>query len=701
MFNIALPYIRRIGKGAYGHASISPTQALIKRLGGGGNSETHSVSGATPVTVAGAIAAKFKSIVQHGKLTQSGTPTTANPVDIVCNNGALKWDSENQRIYADGTPEVLTVSADDVEDQTATAENILAVGPVADEQDIITGKVIRRTEAFVYDGTQTVKPTFMSTTGAATEGAIIVQPRGAEYAGDVVSFDAQEGENIDSLKVTLQPTQDLHGYESPWPAGGGVNKIGIPDGVDFTLRGVRYYTDAGSLYMDGTSTGETSSASAVFKTNFSFTLQPGNYYFSRMSYTRPVYLFSDSGTLATNSGTFTIAEPTVVWVGFYIYNAVFDNEQCPIIITLSSAPSEYSPFSNICPITGWTGATVTRTGKNLIKALYGGRTNAGVTYTVDGDGVISMTGTATGSSYAAPNLASNLSKMQFFRAGTYTLSGGLSSSVRLYFGGKYVDGQNFDGIGYDKGNGLTYTFLKDFYAYPQVVVASGTDTSGMVIKPQLVLGSTASTYEPYQGETYTIDWTDEAGTVYGGTLDVTTGKLTVNRAVTTWDGTAYPFTLQNGIFVNNKSGIAYADVSSSSRIIITSDRFKSNGTQYKGDCGDGNIIKVRGTNTQFGCYSSAFADVAAFNASLALNPMTTVYELATPITISLDPQTLTALQKNTVWADAGSVDVLLGDELVEMVAKQPLRTAEGDNTVSVVSEVGEVDLDIVYRRPKE
>lgn len=163
---------------------------------------------------------------------------------------------------------------------------------------------------------------------------------------------------LSSLLVTMEPTQDLHGYDHPWPAGGGVNKIGIPDGVDFTLRGVRFYTDAGSLYMDGTSAGEISSASAAFKTNFSFTLQPGYYYFSRLSYNRPVYLISDSGTLATNSGTFTITEPTVVWVGFYIYNAVFDNQQCPIIATLSSAPSEYSPFSNICPISGRTGLHV-------------------------------------------------------------------------------------------------------------------------------------------------------------------------------------------------------------------------------------------------------------------------------------------------------------------------------------------------------
>ena len=39
--------------------------------------------------------------------------------------------------------------------------------------------------------------------------------------------------------------------------------------------------------------------------------------------------------------------------------------------------------------------------------------------------------------------------------------------------------------------------------------------------------STATDYEPYNGTTYPISWASEAGTVYGGTLDVVSGTLTV------------------------------------------------------------------------------------------------------------------------------------------------------------------------------
>lgn len=51
----------------------------------------------------------YDSLTQKGKCTQDGTPTSSAPVDIMCNNGAIKWDSVNQRVYTDGTPEVLTV----------------------------------------------------------------------------------------------------------------------------------------------------------------------------------------------------------------------------------------------------------------------------------------------------------------------------------------------------------------------------------------------------------------------------------------------------------------------------------------------------------------------------------------------------------------------------------------------------------------
>lgn len=76
------------------------------------------VTGALPLVLSNAINHAIVSLTRYGLCTQDGTPTTSAPVDIMCNNGVLKWDSVNQRVYADGAPEVLTVLANQNTDPT-------------------------------------------------------------------------------------------------------------------------------------------------------------------------------------------------------------------------------------------------------------------------------------------------------------------------------------------------------------------------------------------------------------------------------------------------------------------------------------------------------------------------------------------------------------------------------------------------------
>ena len=46
--------------------------------------------------------------------------------------------------------------------------------------------------------------------------------------GSIASFpDGADDIPLKSLVVNIDPVQDLHGYDSPWPAGGGVNKIDV------------------------------------------------------------------------------------------------------------------------------------------------------------------------------------------------------------------------------------------------------------------------------------------------------------------------------------------------------------------------------------------------------------------------------------------------------------------------------------------
>ena len=113
--------------------------------GGGGTKTT--LSGNLPLTLANALSHAIVSLTRYGLCTQDGTPTLADPVPIKCNNGELKWDSENQRIYADGTPEVLTVSgpnllnsATNITGKYISSSGVISNGDDAQYTDLIPVK---------------------------------------------------------------------------------------------------------------------------------------------------------------------------------------------------------------------------------------------------------------------------------------------------------------------------------------------------------------------------------------------------------------------------------------------------------------------------------------------------------------------------------------------------------------------------------
>ena len=131
---------------------------------------------------------------------------------------------------------------------------------------------------------------------------------------------------------------------------------------DFTLKNVRYYVQNGSIILNGTSTGETSSVSADFKNNFSFWLDAGTYTFSIKSgrATRlPTYIlkYSDNSSLGaingynSSSASFTLNEKTQVYIGFYVYQQTFTNDSPELQLEKGSTATTYTPYvSQTTPI---------------------------------------------------------------------------------------------------------------------------------------------------------------------------------------------------------------------------------------------------------------------------------------------------------------------------------------------------------------
>ena len=65
---------------------------LLLALGGGGGTIV-TVTGVSPLALVNALAKPIKSLTQYGKCVQASAPTPSAPVDIVCNNGALRYSA--------------------------------------------------------------------------------------------------------------------------------------------------------------------------------------------------------------------------------------------------------------------------------------------------------------------------------------------------------------------------------------------------------------------------------------------------------------------------------------------------------------------------------------------------------------------------------------------------------------------------------
>ena len=184
---------------------------------------------------------------------------------------------------------------------------------------------------------------------------------------------------------------------------------------------------------------------------------------------------------------------------------------------------------NVHPISGWTGATVTRLGKNLANIADNTYTNSGVTFTASA-GAVHMTGTSTGT------INRTIGTVQLLAGVTYTISGTKASSI-TDANVLRIDLRNTGGsviASGDSYNGFVYTPEEDVTAQVNIRMASG-QTIDATLYPQVEAGRKATAFEPYAPTSWAVDWSSAAGTVYRGTLDVVTGVLTVTHGVLTID----------------------------------------------------------------------------------------------------------------------------------------------------------------------
>ena len=166
---------------------------------------------------------------------------------------------------------------------------------------------------------------------------------------------------------------------------------------------------------------------------------------------------------------------------------------------------------------------------------------------------------------------------------------------------------------------------------------------------QFEVGSTATPYEPYQGQTLTADLPE---TVYGGTVDWNEGETIATCALATIDGTMVE---AHGVASN---GIPYVT-------IPFTQLDKAPAGADCGVCADRYAIKTTaiGIGMRFMyksvyIYDDRFVDEETAKALLDAETPQVVYTLEKPYTIQLTPQELALLKgANNVWSDTGDTDL--------------------------------------------
>ena len=166
------------------------------------------------------------------------------------------------------------------------------------------------------------------------------------------------------------------------------------------------------------------------------------------------------------------------------------------------------------------------------------------------------------------------------------------------------------------------------------------------------------------GDTISVSWQSEAGTLYGGYVDLISGEIVATTILKTYYGNGNEHWSYDS---NNKiGGIAYGWFPNNE---------KPKKGQYKGEIemfsnmgvqanrstgaiqGTVTIVWAGGLAAALGAQIGV-TDISGWMSWLSNNPLQVAYQLETPIAYQLTPQQIkTIIGRNNIWSDAGDVEV--------------------------------------------
>lgn len=354
---------------------------------------------------------------------------------------------------------------------------------------------------------------------------------------DMVSVDDAAPLTAEELAVAMEPVQNLHGYDNPWPEGGSKNRC-LPLTPTTSARGLALLlNEDGSYRLVGQYTGQTT---YVFGASEYFVLPAGSYVLSgggNVHYTLQLVSADHSSEIIAESGAgsgvvpFTLSGNRQVFARVFVNltsssSELIDLTLRPMIRLASETDGTFVPYSNICPISGWDGATVTDEGKNLLDfsafGTYSNWSSTIVTYgnfpTSSGNKGFLLEGIKAGETYT---LSLGISATSFPATYVYLCSANGTSSNRIV--ALTTGSYNTDRCTFTAEEGHIYYIRSGNMSNDSAFNSSVMQYISFV---QIELGSTATAYEPHKSRTASVDF---GQTVYGGTVDLVTGECVITK----------------------------------------------------------------------------------------------------------------------------------------------------------------------------
>lgn len=473
----------------------------------------------------------------------------------------------------------------------------------------------------------------------------------------VANFQTDLISPLRSLRAGFLPVQSGSGDPSP----SNIRSISAWNGLTVTKCGKNLFDvnsgDILNAYLSADIVSSNANAKSVFikcKANTTYTVSKIAGQRFAVAYTKvlpanSVPIFERTGDLTASSITITTGSDAEYLVAF-VYNGSYDTITADemlasVQIELGSTPTSYSPY---------TGTTIPVTfpaaGKNLAclppYIIEQDRTSNDITYHAINKSAVHVQGTATAGSYMVPSGQIGVTRL---KAGTYTISTNLpgDNNSRVYITSE------MESISYHaayNGHPVTKTISNNLNdVRVQIYIGSGT-TINEDVWVQIELGSTATTYEPFRNA------------YYGGYVDLVKGEVVAewrsfDLGSLPWgirnNGDIYYFaaTLPDDVTSNMWTPNAASSLNNYPPHFM-SDRFAvvSGSSIHSGTSGDNTIGMDWFRTVRLRCDMYEH-DASTFKT--AMDGVTVLYELATPITYPITPQIIKSLRGvNNVWSDA-------------------------------------------------